>query len=145
MSKRMFLVLVCALFLVFTGAQCVAQNTPDQAASQAANAASQAKDDAAQAMADPETKAKVQAKLQELATELNLTDDQKDKIKPVLQDEFKQLKGVKDDASLSPDQKQTKATEIHESTKSQINSFLTPDQQKKLAEKREKAKENLDK
>ena len=108
MSKKMFLVLVCALFLVFTGAQSMAQNTPDQAASQAANAASQAKDDAGQALADPETKAKVQAKLQELSTELNLTDDQKDKLKPVLQDEFKQLKAVKDDASLSPDQKKNK-------------------------------------
>jgi len=145
MSKKMFLVLVCALFLVFTGAQSMAQNTPDQAASQAANAASQAKDDAAQALADPETKAKVQAKLQELSTELNLTDDQKDKIKPVLQDEFKQLKAVKDDTSLSPDQRKTKATDIHESTKSQINSFLTPEQQKKLSDMREKAKENIDK
>jgi periplasmic protein CpxP/Spy len=145
MSKKMFLVLVCALFLVFTGAQSMAQNTPDQAASQAANAASQAKDDAAQALADPETKAKVQAKLQELSTELNLTDDQKTQLKPVLQDEFKQLKALHDDASLSPDQKKTKATEIHESAKSQINSILTPDQQKKLGEMKEKAKENLEK
>ena len=121
----------------------MAQDKPDQAASQAATAASQAKDDA-QAL-DPETKAQVQAKLQEISSELNLTDDQKDKIKPVLQDEFKQLKAVKDDASLSPDQKKTKATEIHESTKSQINSFLNPDQQKKLSEIREKARENMDK
>ena len=131
MSKKMFLVLVCALFLVFTGAQSMAQNTPDQAASQG--------------IADPETKAKVQAKLQELATELNLTDDQKNQIKPVLQGEFQQLKGVSDDASLSPDQKKAKATEIHEGAKSQINSILTPEQQKKLAEMREKAKENMNK
>jgi len=145
MSKKMFLVLVCALFLVFTGAQAMAQNTPDQAASQAANAASQAKDDAAQALADPETKAKVEAKLQELSTELNLTDDQKTKLKPVLQDEFKQLKAVKDDASLSPDQKKEKITSIREGTKPQIDSILTPDQQKKRGEMKEKAKENLDK
>jgi periplasmic protein CpxP/Spy len=144
MSKKMFLVLVCALFLVFTGAQSMAQNNPDKAASQAASSASQAQNDAGQVL-DPETKAQVQSKLQEISTELNLTDDQKDKIKPVLQDEFKQLKAVKDDASLSPDQRQAKAKEIHESTKSQINSFLTPDQQKKLGEMREKAKENLDK
>ena len=78
----------------------MAQNTPDQAASQAANAASQAKDDAAQALADPEVKAKVQAKLQELATELNLTDDQKAQLKPILQDEFKQAKAVKEDTGF---------------------------------------------
>jgi periplasmic protein CpxP/Spy len=145
MSKKMFLILVCALFLVFTGAQSMAQNTPDKAASQAANAASQAKDDAAQAMADPETKAKMQAKLQELSTELNLTDDQKTQLKPVLQDEFKQLKAVNDDTSLPPDQKKTKITEIRENAKSQMNSILSPDQQKKLGEMKEKAKENLDK
>jgi Spy/CpxP family protein refolding chaperone len=144
MSKRMFLVLVCALFLVFTGAQCVAQNTPDQAASQAATAASQAKDDASQAMVDPETKAKVQAKLQELSTELNLTDDQKTQLKPVLQDEFKQLKAVHDDASMSPEQKKAKAAEIHDGAKSQMGSILTPEQQKKLAAMKDKAKADHD-
>jgi Spy/CpxP family protein refolding chaperone len=131
MSQRTLLVLVCALFLFFSGAQCLAQNTPDQGASQG--------------IADPEIKAKVQAKLQELATELNLTAEQENQIKPVLQDEFKQLKSVSYDASLTAEQKKTRATGIHDSTKSQINSFLTPDQQKKLAEMREKRKENLDK
>jgi protein CpxP len=144
MSKKMFLVLVCALFLIFTGAQSMAQNTPDQAASQAANAASQAKDDAAQALGDPETKAKVQEEMQELVAELDLTNEQQKQLKPILQDEFKQLKAVHDDASLSPDQKKTKATEIRENVKSQMNSILTPDQQKKLGEMKEKAKENLD-
>src|SRR5215467_4227475 len=144
MSKKMFLVLVCALFLVFAGAQSLAQNTPDQAASQAASSAPQAQNDAGQAL-DPDTKAQVQAKLQEISSELNLTDDQKSKIKPVLQDEFQQLKGVKDDASLSPDHKQAKAKEIHESTNSTITSFLTPEQQKTLADMREKARDNMDK
>jgi Spy/CpxP family protein refolding chaperone len=145
MSKKMFLVLVCALFLVFTGAQSMAQNTPDQAASQAANAAPQAKDDAAQALGDPETKAKVQEEMQELVAELDLTNEQQKQLKPILQDEFKQLKAVNDDTSLPPDQKKTKITEIRENAKSQINSILTPDQQKKLGEMKEKAKENLDK
>jgi Spy/CpxP family protein refolding chaperone len=143
MSQRMFLVLMCALFVVLAGALGLAQTTPGQAASQAAGAASQAKDDAAQAMGDPETKAKADAKLQELSTELNLTDEQKTQLKPVLQGEVRQLKGVHDDASLSPDQKKAKMTEIHESTKSQMSSILTPEQQKKLAAmKEEKEKED---
>ncbi len=137
MSKRTVLFLTCALFLAFASLQGLAQSTPDQAASQAANAASQAKDDAAQAMGDPETKAKVQAKLQELSTELNLTEDQKTQLKPVLQDEFKQLKAVHNDASLSPDQKKAKAAEIHDGAKSQMGSILTPEQQKKLAAMKE--------
>lgn len=132
MNKRTLLAFACALVLVFVfaGLQGFAQSTDDKAA----NAASQAKDDAGQAAAvDPETKAKVQAKLQQLASELNLTDDQKTQLKPVLQGEFKQLKAVHDDASIPSEQKEAKMKEIHESAKGQINSILTPEQQKKLA------------
>ena len=136
MSKRTLVILACALFLAFAGLQVVAQSTPDQAASQA-NAASQTKDDASQAMTDPETKAKVEEEMQELVHELDLTNDQQKQLKPILQDQFKQLKAVKDDASMSPEQKKAKAAEIHNGAKSQIGSILTPEQKKKLAEMKE--------
>lgn len=87
--------------------------------------------------ADPETKAKVQAYLQQISTDLNLTDDQKTQIKPILQSEFQQLKSVKDDTTLSADQQKAKAQEIHASAKSQIANLLTPEQQKKLNTMRE--------
>jgi Spy/CpxP family protein refolding chaperone len=137
MNKRTLLVLACILFVACFSLQALAQSTPDQAASQASSAASQAKDDAGQAMGDTDTKAKVQAKLQELSSELNLTDDQKTQIKPILQGEYQQLKGVHADTTLSDDQKSAKMTEIHNGAKGQINSILTPDQQKKLAEIKE--------
>ena len=86
---------------------------------------------------DPETKAKVQAYLQQMSSELNLTDDQKTQIKPILQSEFQQLKTVKDDTTMSADQQKAKAQEIHASAKSQIANILTPEQQKKLATMRE--------
>src|SRR5215471_17099869 len=132
MNKKMLFVLTCALFLALAGLQGFAQSTADQAASQAGNAASQAATQTDQAAADPETRAKVQAKLQELSSELNLTDDQKSQIKGIVQDEVQQLKTVKDDASLSPDQKKAKVAEIRQSHKSQMSSILTPEQQKKL-------------
>jgi Spy/CpxP family protein refolding chaperone len=144
--------------MIFAGVRAYSQNPASQAASQAGSAASQAgnaagnaasqagdatshaaaqaKDDVTQTL-DPEVKAKVAAKLQKLSDELNLTDDQKTQLKPVLQGEVKDLKGVHDDSSLSADQKQQKMTEIHDSAKSQIGSILTPDQQKKLAELKE--------
>jgi Spy/CpxP family protein refolding chaperone len=136
MSKRTLVVLACALFLAFAGLQVVAQSTPDQGTSQA-NAASQTKDDASQAMTDPETKAKVEEEMQELVHELDLTNEQQKQLKPILQDEFKQLKTVKDDASMSPEQKKAKAAKIHAGAKSQISSILTPEQKKKLAEMKE--------
>jgi periplasmic protein CpxP/Spy len=137
MSKRTVLFLTCALFLAFAGLQGFAQSTPDQAASQAGSTASQAKDDAAQATADADTKAKVEEEMHELVAELDLTNEQQKQLKPILQDEFKQLKAVKDDASLSPEQKNAKAAEIHAGAKSQIGSILTPEQKKKLAAMKE--------
>jgi Spy/CpxP family protein refolding chaperone len=86
---------------------------------------------------DPETKAQVQSYLQQMSSELNLTDSQKTQIKPILQSEFQQLKSVKDDTTLSPEQQKAKAQEIHAAAKSQIGSVLTPEQQKKLATMRE--------
>lgn len=84
-----------------------------------------------------EARTQVQSALQRIATELNLTDDQRAKIKPILQDEFNQLKAVGDDASLSSDQKIAKAKEIHAKAKSEIQPILTPEQQTKLATMRE--------
>jgi len=80
---------------------------------------------------DPETKAKVQEKLQQISSELNLTDAQKAQLKPILQSEVQQLQAVKNDSSLSPDQKQAKVSEIRQSYKSQMSNILTPEQQKK--------------
>jgi Spy/CpxP family protein refolding chaperone len=126
MNKKTLLVLTCALFLALAGMQVFAQST-DPGASQAAGSMSQAGQGA-----DPETRAKVQARLQELSAELNLTDDQKAQLKPIVQDEVQQLRSVHDDASLTADQKKAKFTEIRQSHKSQMVSILNPEQQKKL-------------
>jgi Spy/CpxP family protein refolding chaperone len=88
---------------------------------------------------DPETKAKVQEKLQQISTELNLTDAQKTQLKPILQSEVQQLQAVKNDTSLSSDQKQAKANDIRQSYKSQMSNILTPEQQKKWASMKEEA------
>ena len=115
---------------------CAAQNPADQAAgaaSKAGNAAKQTAQDTTSAVNDAATQAKVQQKLQHLSSELNLTEDQKTKIKPILQNEVAQAKTVRDDSSLSADAKQAKMKDIHSSTTQQMNEILTPDQQQKLA------------
>jgi Spy/CpxP family protein refolding chaperone len=126
MNKTTLLVLTCALFVAFAGLQSFAQSSADPASSQAASTSQ------AGPAADPETQAKVQAKLQELSAELNLTDDQKAQLKPIVQDEIQKLRAVNDDASLTADQKKAKFTEIRQSYKSQMVSILNPEQQKKL-------------
>src|SRR5215469_2680870 len=70
--------------------------------------------------------------LQMLSEKLNLTDDQKAKLKPILQDEMQQMKAVREDSSLSEDQRRAKMKSIHESLHDQINAVLTPEQQAKF-------------
>ena len=112
--------LLAALLLLATGFA-FSQGTPDSAGS-APQGAGGAQSDA---------RAQLKDALNKISTELNLTDKQKEKIKPILQSEFSQLKTVRDDTSMSPDQKQAKASAIHDSASTKISSILTPDQQQK--------------
>ncbi len=70
--------------------------------------------------------------LQMLSEKLNLTDDQTAKLKPILQDQMQQMKAVREDSSLSEEQKRAKMKSIHESLHEQINAVLTPEQQAKF-------------
>lgn len=74
----------------------------------------------------------VDQRLQMLSERLSLTDDQKGKLKPILQDQMQQMKAVHEDSSLSPEQKKSKMNSIHESVHEQINAVLTPEQQTKF-------------
>jgi periplasmic protein CpxP/Spy len=79
--------------------------------------------------------------LQMLSDKLNLTDDQKAKLKPILEDQMQQMKAVRDDTSLSQDQKRAKVKSIHESFHEQINAVLTPEQQAKFKQMRQEQME----
>jgi periplasmic protein CpxP/Spy len=72
-----------------------------------------------------------------LSEKLNLTDDQKGKIKPILQDQMRQMKAVHEDSSLSEEQKRAKMKSVHESLHDQINAVLTPEQQAKFKQMRQ--------
>ena len=80
-------------------------------------------------------------RLEWLSKELNLTDGQKEKLKPILQDEGKQMGAVHDDSSLTPDQKRDKVKQIRETSRPQIQAVLTPEQQEKFKNLKEEARE----
>ena len=80
--------------------------------------------------------------LEWLSKELNLTDEQKEKVKPILDEQTKQMHATQEDTSLSQEQKRDKMKQIHQTTHSQINDILTPEQQKKFAELKEQQKEH---
>src|SRR5258708_37387875 len=72
-----------------------------------------------------------ESRLKMLTEKLNLTDDQQAKLKPILEDESKQMKAVHDDTSLAPADRRAKMKELHEASTDKINAVLTPDQQAK--------------
>ena len=83
----------------------------------------------------------MQDRLEWLSKELNLSDEQKEKLKPILQDEGKQMRAVHDDSSLTPDQRRDKMKQIHQTFRPQIQAVLTPEQQEKLKNLKEEARE----
>jgi periplasmic protein CpxP/Spy len=72
-----------------------------------------------------------EGRLKMLTEKLNLAEDQQAKLKPILEDQSKQMKALHDDASLAPADKHAKMKELHESFTEKINAVLTPDQQTK--------------
>jgi len=65
--------------------------------------------------------------------ELQLTPDQKQKIAAVVDDENKQISAVRDDNSMTLEQKQQKVLTIRQAGTPKIKAVLTPDQLQKLA------------
>jgi Spy/CpxP family protein refolding chaperone len=130
---------MCGLILVLAMRPAQAQSVGQEAGQAAQQAGQSVSNAASNATNGIGVSPQVQQKLHQLSTELGLTDDQKSKIKPVLQNEFRQTNSVSDDTSMSQDQKDAKAKQIHESADAQIQSLLTPEQQTKLSEMKAKA------
>lgn len=95
----------------------------------------------ASAQAEPSTERKMMRdKLQETVNELNLTDDQKGKLKDVFADAKSKRDSIMSDSSLTDDQKKDKMKALHQDTMSKVNEVLTTDQRAQLKEKMAAAK-----
>ncbi len=66
--------------------------------------------------------------LDRLSKLLNLTEDQKAKVKAVLDDRDQKVKGLRADTSLSPVDRRTKMTAIRSEVTAKMKEILTPDQ-----------------
>ncbi len=108
--------------------QAAPANPPAQAAPQAQPSPSGAASGRTQTQSDPDNP-------------LNLTDEQKEKLRPIVADENQQLETLRSDTSMSQEQKMQKANQIRESASPKIKAVLTPEQLKKLAELQDQAKQ----
>jgi protein CpxP len=65
---------------------------------------------------------------------LNLTDDQKTKLRPIITEENQQMEALRSDSSLTQEQKIDKANQIRAAASPKIKAILTPEQLQKLAQ-----------
>ena len=98
-----------------------------------------AKSQAAEQQASKEA---MRDRLQATVESLDLTDDQKAKVKDIFADAKTQRQAIMNDASLNEDQKKAKMKELRETIKTKVNNVLTPEQQATLKSKMEAAKAN---
>jgi periplasmic protein CpxP/Spy len=90
--------------------------------------------DSTPSSAGASSQARPQGQEKSIDDELQLTPDQKQKIAAIVDDERNQMNAVRDNASLSTDQKQQKATEIRQIGAPKIRAILTQEQLRKLAD-----------
>jgi periplasmic protein CpxP/Spy len=63
-----------------------------------------------------------------IAKQLNLTDDQKPKVEAILKGAMEKGRTLREDTSLTSEEKKDKAKEIREETATQLKAVLTPEQ-----------------
>jgi protein CpxP len=64
----------------------------------------------------------------DFAKELNLTDDQKPKVKAIMDAQMQKMRDLRSDDSLSKDDRRAKMKAVHEDTATQLKAVLTADQ-----------------
>lgn len=92
----------------------------------------------AQAPAQPAAAAPaagLRERLQQLAADLNLSDEQREKIQSILRDRLDQLRELRQDASLSQAEKVEKFKSMREDIAAEVRKLLSPDQIARLKEK----------
>src|SRR5205085_4354193 len=75
---------------------------------------------------------RVEARLKGLDRTLTLTDEQKTKIRPVLEEEVKKWEEMQQDKSIPSTERIKKFREVREATQAKIRPLLTPEQLQKL-------------
>jgi Spy/CpxP family protein refolding chaperone len=68
--------------------------------------------------------------LEHLQTALNLTADQAKQVEAILKDQMQQGRAIRDNDTLSDDERMAKMQESRKASRAKIRALLTPDQQK---------------
>ncbi len=86
---------------------------------------------------------RIRERMQEVSKELNLTDEQREKLKPIFQAQAEKMKELRADTTLSREEKMQKWKAIREEFAPKIKEILTPEQFEKWQKMREEMREKL--
>jgi len=76
-------------------------------------------------------------RVQQMAKELELTDEQKAQLRPLFKKEAEKVKALREDTSLSREQRQAKLKAVREDIAPELKKVLTPEQYEKWQKLRE--------
>ena len=83
----------------------------------------------------------VDDQLQRMSKALSLNEDQQSKIKPILAQQRTEMQQIRNNSSISNDEKFSKMRNTHQQASSQIKALLSEDQQKKFDEFQQRQRE----
>jgi Spy/CpxP family protein refolding chaperone len=124
--RRLSFCLVGVAMLVFVGMR----------AGQAPSTSSDSPEDLEVAGGKP-TRAALENRMENLTKQFELTDSQKQKIRPVLKHEFEKIKEARDNPNLTQGQVRRRTMQIRRNTRERIDEILTPEQKTKWQEARQ--------
>jgi periplasmic protein CpxP/Spy len=82
-------------------------------------------------------------RLEQMTKNLSLTKEQQDAIKPILQDQAKQMQALRTDKAMTPEQRRAKMQSIMQETNTKIEAQLTPEQKEKFTKQQEQRREKM--
>lgn len=85
----------------------------------------------------------IDRRIQMLATQLNLTTNQQVQLKPILQSQMQQMAAVRQDSTLSPEDRRSKMMAIRQDIMNQIQGVLTPDQFTQYQQMMQRRRQNM--
>lgn len=85
-----------------------------------------------------------QRELQRLSKRLNLTDEQKNQILPILTDRQQQMESIHNDSSLSQADRRAKMRSVREDSDSKIRAVLNDDQKQKYDQMQQQMRERME-
>lgn len=84
-----------------------------------------------------------EGELRQMSQALNLTDSQKEKLRPILMNEAQQITRVRNDPTLSPKQKAEKELEVRQSFETRIDAELSSPQLRKVRNLRQQEEQQI--